>query len=419
MSVVKPSSHENFQPLTDEQIGSLYAAVGNHEGKAIVLGGMEPNYRYRATELHRDLFVSPQGANPAFIGTNNPYEWAQNSFVPNELVREEHNDCREYVVTDFGYNEGRSLAGWQLDLSLDMPDSISLRGVLGMSKTRANKANKPAIDRLNILKILDQEVSLSAVMLSEKLNINKRTMTNNIDWLVRQGIVEYDAVHSRQLPSGISYELARHFDLSANGGSMREAIYGTITEMQKDGRTIFSVSDLLSNTENIYTTKNFNIESHRKHAYQIINELIEKGHLTKTKSPEIKSEISLNPFMKTIVRQILYVSDGVRQNDPDFIKEGHLIMDSILVDDEMVKELVRKAFSNSPEANGLGIDIRSKAVVSFIENNPGAGLKQIAEGLEEQGLTKNSVRETLGILRKKGKLVAVPVKGANTWHLAD
>jgi len=417
MSVVKPSSHENSRSLTDENLNQLYAAVGNHEGKAIVLGGMEPNYRYRATELHRDLFVSPQGNSPAFIGTNNPYEWAQNSFVPNGLVREELNDCREYVITDFGYNEGRSLAGWQLDLSLDMPESISLRGVLGMSKTRADKANRPAIDRLNILKILDQEASLSAVKLSDKLNINKRTMANNIDWLVKQGIVEYDAIHSRQLPSEISYELARHFDLSANGGSMREAIYGTITEMQKDGRKIFSVSDLLSNTENIYTTKNFKIESHRKHAYQILNELIKEGHLAKTKSPEIKSEISLNPFMKTIVRQVLDVSDGVRQNDPDFIKEGHIIMDSILVDDEMVKELVRKAFNNSPEANGKSLALRSSSIKDYLEQNPGANLNRIVEDLSGQGMTKSSIRETLNTMRKKGQLVSVKNKNINNWYL--
>ena len=417
MSAVKPSSHENFQPLTDEQVGSLYSAVGCHEGKAIVLGGMSPNYRYRATELHRDLFVGPQGDSPVFIGSNNPYEWTQNSFVPNGLVKEEHNDCREYLITDFGYEEGRSLAGWQLDLSLDMPDSISLRGVLGMSKTRPEKTTRPAIDRLNIFRMLDHNASLSAVELSDKLGINKRTMTNNIDWLVKQGIVEYDAVQSRQLPSEIGYELSRHFDLSANGGSMREAIYGTITEMQKDGRTVFSASDLLTNTENIYSTKNFNIDSHRKHAYQILNELITEGHLAKTSYPEIKSEISLNPFMRTIVRQILDVSDGVRQNHPDFTREGHLIMNEILADDEMVKELVAKAFKNSPEANGKSLALRSSNIKKYLEQQPGADLSKIAEDLSEQGMTKSSIRETLHIMRKEGQLTSVKNKNINNWYL--
>lgn len=418
MSVAKPSSHENFQSLTDENLDNLYAAVGNHEGKALVLGGMEPNYRYRATELHRDLFVAPQGDTPAFIGTNNPYEWAQSSFVTNGLVREERGDCREYVVTDFGYNEGRGLAGWQLDLSLDMPEAISLRSLLGMTKTRSDKLNRPAIDRINILDTLIQAPNISVVELSDKLGLVKRTITNNIDWLNKYGIVEYSATHSHQLPAAINYELAEHFELSANGGSMREAVYGTLTEMQKAGQKTFSVADLFTNIENLYAAKTFSKDSHRKHAYQIINGLVREGHLTKNGQPEIKSEIALNPFMKTIVRQMLAIADAAKQNEPDFTREGQIIMESILVDDEMVKELVAKAFRNSPEANGKSLAYRSNKIRQYLGENPGAGLVQIANDLEEQGITKSSVRETLNKMRKKGQLTSVKTKSANSWYLA-
>jgi hypothetical protein len=51
MSVVKPTSHENSQPLTDENLNSLYAGVGNHEGKAVLLGSMQTETAYGLTSL--------------------------------------------------------------------------------------------------------------------------------------------------------------------------------------------------------------------------------------------------------------------------------------------------------------------------------------------------------------------------------
>lgn len=419
MSVAKTSSHEKFQPLTDGQLDSLYAAIGNHEGKAIVLGGMDTGQGYRSIELHRDLFVAPQGENPVFVGTNNPREWTQNSFVPHGLVEERQNTHKEYYLTDFGFNEGQSLAGWQLDLSLNSSEALSLRGLMGMSKTRAEKGTRPPVDRLNIFAVLLEESSISMNGLAKKISLSSTTLLNNIESLTKQGIIDYDSLGSSKLPEAISYEILDGHISGVNGGGMREAVHGTLIEMQKNGQKQFSIADFFESTERLYEARDFTKVSQRKHAYQIIRNLVDSGNLIKKNKPSYKSEISLMPFMRKAVGQLVSIAEGMKENSADFNREGAIKLQEILDDQEKVKALVSKAFSNSPEANGIDFDTRSQHILSFLSDNPGANLSQIASGLEDLGLTKNSARETLGSLRKKGKIDSKKNKGVNIWHIAD
>ena len=224
MSVEKNISHEAFGSsyATDEPvISNLYTSVGNHEGKAILLGNMEEGTGYTLSKLH-DLVVAPQGTGPVSVGAKtNPYRWVRHSLHPHGMVEEEHVVDRTYYLSEVGRREGQPFAGWQLDLSLNSPEAISLRGLFGMTKTRSGKTTTPPVDRLNIYKQIAESGQLSLNELDDKINIPRGTIINNLNWMDENGVIEYNSIDFKTVDETIDYEIVNDFTLYANGGSMR------------------------------------------------------------------------------------------------------------------------------------------------------------------------------------------------------
>jgi hypothetical protein len=91
----------------ENDLGPLMVG-GHHEGQSIVLGGMQPGASYGATELHRELFIAPQGDSPVFEGSHsNQIAYCSASFEPAGLVRRAQTATEEYAITRFGNREGK------------------------------------------------------------------------------------------------------------------------------------------------------------------------------------------------------------------------------------------------------------------------------------------------------------------------
>jgi predicted transcriptional regulator len=421
MSVEKNISHEAFGSsyATDEPvISNLYTSVGNHEGKAILLGNMEEGTGYTLSKLH-DLVVAPQGTDPVSVGAKtNPYRWVRHSLHPHGMVEEEHVVDRTYYLSEVGRREGQPFAGWQLDLSLNSPEAISLRGLFGMTKTRSGKTTTPPVDRLNIYKQIAESGQLSLNELDDKINIPRGTIINNLNWMDENGVIEYNSIDFKTVDETIDYEIVNDFTLYANGGSMREAVFGTILEMQKDSKKSFSKLEFIEAAKMLYPDKELDQAKSRKSALRILRELVEENHLTKKVNEKVNEhEISLNPAMRTVVGRLLEIADGMAQDDKDFRDEGNNKLRNILSSEEQVRHLVQKAVNASPEANSKSLMVRTREIESCLASAGAATISEVTYQLSDKGITKSAIRETLAHLKATGKAISHSKHGEHLWTL--
>jgi len=419
MSVVKTYSHENPQPLTDENLNSLYASVGNHEGKAVLLGNMQSGTDYTLTSLH-DLVMSPQGSNPVSVGANtNPYRWVRHSIQPNGLLVEEHQEHRKYQLSDFGYGEGQPFVGHQLELSANLPEGVGLRALLGMTKTRNGKGTTPPIDRLNIYKIVVQQSQSSLNDLDDKLEIPRGTIVNNLKWMEDNGLIEYNSINFKTQDEITNYEVVNDFNLYANGGSMREAVFGTIIAFQQDGIKSFSKLEFIGALDRMYPDKEIAHAKSRKSALRIIRELVEEDHLKQeVDQTVVRPEIMLIPDKRKVIEDILEIADGVKNGHQDFRDEGRAKLEAVLANKEAIRYLIEKAMKASPEANSKSLMERTREIEDCLMNTGMATISEISDQLAEKGITKSAIRETLSQLRSKGRVVSQTAHGEHLWTLA-
>jgi len=70
MSTLAPQEILPPERLSDEQLGSLISAVGNHENKALLSVAMQPGVAYSRSDL-QGLFNGIQGDEPSWLANDN------------------------------------------------------------------------------------------------------------------------------------------------------------------------------------------------------------------------------------------------------------------------------------------------------------------------------------------------------------
>lgn len=113
-------SHSEEQ-LSDEQLGNLLAAVGNHEAKAVTFLVMRSETTYTAEDIHKAV-IEAQGTLPGWrIHHQSAFKYCERSLSPIGLVAKEVVDPNlntyGYARTEYGERIGVSLAGLLLDFS--------------------------------------------------------------------------------------------------------------------------------------------------------------------------------------------------------------------------------------------------------------------------------------------------------------
>lgn len=345
MSETKNLSHPETllnEVMTDEVLGDLLAAIGNHEAKAIVLGGMERGTAYGITALHQ-LFLLPQGDNPAHKGAvNNQMQYCTDSFEAVGFVaKAQFGESLKYEITEKGENEGKALAGHLLEFSLSHPD-MSLRQIFGLTKSPGHKEQRAPVDRLKILRtIANSEEDLEAGDIEEKSGVSYNNVTHNLRWLDKHGIIRYETLNSRFLTQ-------RPSPNEKLGGRRRSAI-------------------------------------------------------------------EVEPEMREVINKILAITDGLLSGDREFLEDGKKKLVDILSNENQVKELVSKAYKNSPEANRLPREVRFSKVAKILLAQEVATLEALVPTLEEEGLSKYATKNTLEQMRKLGLVESVLLDGQNIW----
>ena len=282
--------------------------VTNHEAKAIVLGSMESGRSYSATELHRELFLKPQGDEPAHEGSpSTQLDYCEQSLEPAGCVERSPAATVEYRLTDLGKRKGQPWVGHALSLSLESGD-ISLRSLYGMTRTSRGRASRPPSDRLRIFRMLLASDNLQASDVQAELGVSSGAAVNNLVWLDTDGIVEYHAVNGRDAAENLVYGLPSEFpydgvDVNGNGRSaMRKMVHATVEQLVAAGERECSLAGLIAILKEQYPDEGFDRPNKRSHAVGMMNELAADGRISKgALGGGRKSSITLRDEARPIV----------------------------------------------------------------------------------------------------------------------
>jgi hypothetical protein len=364
--------------------------------------------------------MDAQGSDPVSVGAKtNPYRWVRHSIHPQGLLDEQHIDHRKYSLSEFGYREGQPFAGYQLELATRLPDERSLRSFYGMTKTRSGKETTPPMDRLEIYEKIAKQSCSSLNELDSELDIPRGTIVNNLNWMEDSGLIEFNSINFKTQDETTRYRIVNGFDLYANGGSMREAVFGTIIALQEDGKSDFSKLEFISTLDRKYPDHKITEPKSRKSALRIMRGLVEENHLSQDVEQHAeRPEIILVPEMKSEVIEILQIFDGVRSGDQSFREEGYAKLQAILANKEAVRHLIDKAMKASPEVNAKSLIERTRDIEACLSNVGVATISELYGFLAAMGHTPSSIRETLANLRSQGRVVSQTAHGEHLWSLA-
>jgi len=192
--------------FSEERLGSLYAALGNNEAKAITFLVMKPGVIYDdndiLTEVRKVQGNSQEGWR---MGNEGPYHYLQKSFAPVGLVAQEVTDRQDnkygYIRTSFGDAIGNTLAGKMLQLSHNHPD-FALYDIFGSTVSTSKPTDvseelkkRSPLSRIYLFRALlssgDREIALKD--LAGKIGENDVTLVHrHLKELDRSGLVKYD-----------------------------------------------------------------------------------------------------------------------------------------------------------------------------------------------------------------------------------
>lgn len=185
---------------------NLIAAVGNHEGKALVLAGMQKDRVYSGSDL-KTVMTDLQGNHPlkTFDGRN-LFTYCQRTFEPIGLVARAvyNSELNEvgYAKTEYGMQIGDALVGHLLSFSEQHPQ-YSLRSFFGATSSSAKPSTEEGFEgeyirraseaRIKIFEELTSSPSLSIPeeKLSTMTGIYGSRLRKMIEPLIQSDLIEH------------------------------------------------------------------------------------------------------------------------------------------------------------------------------------------------------------------------------------
>ncbi len=407
----------------ENDLGNLLL-VGNHEAKAIVLGGMQPGNSYGASELHRDLFLAPQGDDPVHVGSpTTQLDYCTQSLEPAGVVRRAPTTTLQYRLTPLGGKEGKAFAGHVLSMSLEAGE-LGLKALYGLSRTSRGKASRPPMDRLRILRMLLDDDGLHTADIQRELGLNATTTMNNLNRMDDDGVIEYTGIDGGDIGDHIIYGLPDSPSPVSKGskeGSMPGMIQETINALIEEGRSACSLTDLRRMLAQRYPDGGLDLPDRQKYAMAVMNDLVKAGYVTKGPMEGAqKSVITLRDTARPVVARAVAIADGMMSGEKEFLREGRDLLEGIIEDERQVRTLVAKAFRDSPTANRIPLEERLSAVRSVLVDGPVSSSEAAARLKDEHGMTASSAKQTLKLMRDTGQAVSEPMPGRRelVWELA-
>lgn len=424
------------EPLKDEELGNLLAAIGNHEAKGATLLAMKPGVIYTRPQLGR-RFLEVQGETPRWkISQGIPFKYCLQSLSPIGVVAQEYIDPNEglwgYAVTKYGMDIGVPLVGLLLDFSLKHPE-MSLIQLLGLTTSSSSTSlihtsqrediefkKRSPLTRLKILRVLiSTPRRLREADLERELNERKYALEHNLHALRDGGFITHEATEPNKLFSQYSLSSSRSPEYPPPYKKMplrTKEVYGIV--LANPG-VLLSVEFIADRLRENNPTKKYGSRAHLTRSINdILTHFTREGYLIRHGFDRLtRSEIYLTPEQKTIVMEFLSIIDAFQSQKPDVLQEGREKARRLLSNPSLIAALMEKARRKSPQKNATSQREGINSVASFIRNNPGITSKDLQDKFKESGkeIGRGRINELTVLLEKDG-IIQVERRGRVKYY---
>lgn len=432
----KPPEGRRKERLSDDEMGNLISAVGNHEAKAITLGMMESNVVYSAGDISRRLTQVQEGKGWN-IDRTVMFGYLGKSLCPIGLVANEviNPDLSRfgYIKTDYGKQQGDALAGILLDFSLRHPE-ISLFDVFGSTQSRSKPQEtsniefrkRAPITRLKLFwELITRDLPVRVVDIMNALDDPGSTVTAHLVDLSETGILSFESQPKGQ--PVVYYSL-----------SDEQPLYDPKPYAGEKSKTDFALKLLRKHPDKEWTLEevekeylNFSGEnildksaaSYRGRFSWILSNLVRDKYAKRGKfvPREKQSEINLNEGQKNMLFDLVYALDRFQDQDPEVVQFGLRRLKEIMADPDKISILTRKAREHSPYSNSTDIEELSSNISQFIRLNPGCTIHEVRNHLLHSGIRiqKQRVGQAIKGLVDSSNVIFKTLHGVRHFSVVD
>lgn len=431
----KPPEGPKRERLSDETMGNLISAVGNHEVKAITLGLMQPAVVYGMQDLHRMILQAQSKDKEWKMGLSVPYQYCRDSLAPIGLVAKEviNSDLSTfgYMKTEYGNSMGDSLAGLMLDFSLRYPE-FSVQELFGKTGSSADLKEVEGIDFKNRSPIT--RVKIFWELLTSNLPVRREDIAKNIgeqdnkigthlQTLSKDGIILYESANP--------WDIFSHFKFSETAPQEEPKPFA-MSRGSLPTYTQFALNLIRSNPDKEWTsdevgdryfesTGDRTSREHAAHlATSVLSYLAKEGYINRRGfSSRNHSEVNLTEEQKNMLFDLVFMLDNFQSQDPDILNFGKRRLKEVLSGQALTSQLILKAKEHSSGAHKIPLSESAEQVYQIISTGPASTRDEIYEALKNQGrkVSPKSVVRFLNSLVLEGKVIKKTDRGLSRYEI--
>jgi DNA-binding transcriptional ArsR family regulator len=380
--------------ISDEELGNLVSAIGNHEAKAIIFGLMVPTTAYGVSDSHKMVMDAQVQSLGWVIDRRAPFQFMEDSFVPNGLAQE--------------------VAGLLLDFSLRYPQT-SLRDLFGSTHLSVKslegqelKKRAPTTSRKILRALVASPLPTSAVAIARAIGEYEDTgniVPRHLSDLSEKHIIVYSARDSSgpfSLYSLNPDHPAENPPAHPKVPTVGQFVWNKIQETPNKQWTSKELAKLYIGE---YPDKKFaSSKTVPDYMKSVLSFLIKTGYLRKEGVP---SSITMSNEQRNMLLDLLSVLDKFQNQDQESLLFGKKRLREILSDPTLVSSLLRKAKEHSPDANSVPSEESLAQILTIIRGHPNITQAEVRQQLADiQGRTLKIRRtyELLNSLVRSGEI---------------
>lgn len=413
--------------LSDEEMGNLVSALGNHEAKTITLLAMQAGIIYPRMALWRRV-MTIQGSNTGWkIGYSVPYGYCEESLssplslVTREVLEEGGLQTYGYMKTDYGVQVGESLAGLLLDFSRRYPE-VSLQDIFANTSSSAKSQTitedmeykkRAPITRLKIFwELLTSQLPIREADLVEMIE-EQSLINHHLRNLGDRGIILYETAKTGEpfafytiSPNAPGKEPSPY----SSYPSLTHFVYQALQEDSNKVWTSEALTDHYIKTQGLidaFGSPTISVDSLKHNVSGTFTHLMRAGYAQRGQfSNRVRSEINLTPKQGLMLLDLVTILDKFQNQDPEIIALGRRYAQDIMANPVEVSTLMRKAKEHSSAANRRPTEETAQDILYVVNVHPNSDTAQIQQFLEEEGrrLGKERIREIVRSLVLGGKI---------------
>lgn len=437
--IPKIREQQQKERLSDEEMGNLISALGNHEAKAIVLCLMTPGIIYPRYDLYRAV-IQAQGQNKGWrMDHRGPFQYCEASLSPIGLVtREAINpdlSTYGYMKTEYGDEIGVSLAGLLLDFSLRHPD-FSLQDFFGRTGSSSVQKigemeykKRAPTTRLKIFwELLTSNLPLRATDITERIGeSSEENVGLHLSELAGRGLISYVALKYGEAQA--FYRLSETPPSSEPEAYRRDRGLTSFVYkvLRGDGSSEWSAEAIQERYQQYLEAQakplpgsEVNLKSRIS---SILSHLAQKGYARRGKftGGKIHSEANLTGGQREVLLELVTLIDRFQNQDPTILELGKRLTNRIIANPERVSLLLIKAREHSNLASRRPGQEIADDILRIISSRPDWTTEQIRKALEEEGrrLSTNYIHALIRPLITNRRITRITIRGVGHFNLAD